>query len=107
MGMEACLQSMGLQGKARQVIKVDDTAPGLAEGLAAGAWTVGVAISGNALGWTHEDWTKASAQEQAFARASASALLLAAGAHEVIDSVAELPDAIARIEQRMALGETP
>jgi phosphonoacetaldehyde hydrolase len=107
MGMHACLQAMGLQGQAAQVIKVDDTAPGLAEGLAAGVWTVGVAVSGNALGWTHEDWTKASAQEQAFARASASALLLAAGAHEVIDSVADLPDAIARIEQRMALGQTP
>ena len=107
MGMQACLQAMGLQGKAPQVIKVDDTAPGLAEGLAAGAWTVGVAISGNALGWTHERWLQASEQDQAHAKTSANALLLAAGAHEVIDSVADLPDAIARIEQRMALGETP
>jgi phosphonoacetaldehyde hydrolase len=63
MGMQACLQAMGLQGKASQVIKVDDTAPGLAEGLAAGAWTVGVAVSGNALGWTHEHWLQASEQE--------------------------------------------
>lgn len=107
MGMQACLQAMGLQGQASQVIKVDDTAPGLAEGLAAGAWTVGVAISGNALGWTHEAWLQASEQDQALARTSASALLLTAGAHEVIDSVADLPDAIARIEQRMALGQTP
>jgi phosphonoacetaldehyde hydrolase len=68
---------------------------------------VGVAISGNALGWTHERWLQASAQEQAHANTSASALLFAAGAHEVIDSVADLPDAIARIERRMALGETP
>ena len=107
MGMQACLQAMNLHGKARQVIKVDDTAPGLAEGLAAGAWTVGVAVSGNALGWTHESWLEASAQEQAHARTAAIALLIEAGAHEVIDSVADLPDAIARIEQRMALGETP
>jgi phosphonoacetaldehyde hydrolase len=107
MGMQACLQAMGLQGKASQVIKVDDTAPGLAEGLAAGTWTVGVAISGNALGWTHEQWLQARPQDQALARTSASALLTAAGAHEVIDSVANLPDAIARIEQRMAQGETP
>ena len=107
MGMQACLQAMGMQGKAPQVIKVDDTAPGLAEGLAAGAWTVGVAISGNALGWTHERWLQASEQDQAHAKTSANALLLAAGAHEVIDSVADLPEAIARIEQRMALGETP
>jgi phosphonoacetaldehyde hydrolase len=59
------------------------------------------------VGWTHEDWLQASPQDQAHARASAGALLLSAGAHEVIDSVADLPDAIARIEQRMALGETP
>jgi len=107
MGMQACFQAMGLQGKASQVIKVDDTAPGLAEGLAAGSWTVGVAVSGNALGWTHEHWLQASAQDQAIARTSANALLMAAGAHEVIDSVADLPNAIARIELRMAQGETP
>jgi phosphonoacetaldehyde hydrolase len=50
---------------------------------------------------------QASAQDQAHAKTSASALLFAAGAHEVIDSVADLQGAIARIEQRMALGETP
>ena len=107
MGMQACLQAMGLQGQAAHVIKVDDTAPGLAEGLAAGSWTVGVAISGNALGWTHEHWELASHTDQAHARVQASAVLQAAGAHEVIDSVADLPLAIARIEQRMALGESP
>jgi phosphonoacetaldehyde hydrolase len=107
MGMQACLQAMGLHGKAAQVIKVDDTAPGLAEGLAAGSWTVGVAISGNALGWTQETWEQTSNTDKAKARALASAVLQAAGAHEVIDSVAELPLAIARIEQRMAMGETP
>jgi len=68
---------------------------------------VGVAVSGNALGWTHEHWLQASEQDQAHARTSASNLLISAGAHEVIDSVADLPDAIARIEQRMASGETP
>jgi phosphonoacetaldehyde hydrolase len=107
MGMQACLQAMGLQGQAMQVIKVDDTAPGLAEGLAAGCWTVGVAISGNALGWTQETWLQASEEDQAHARTSGNAQLLAAGAHEVIDSVADLSQAIARIEQRIALGETP
>ena len=60
-----------------------------------------------AMGWTHEHWLQASEQDQAHARTSASNLLISAGAHEVIDSVADLPDAIARIEQRMASGETP
>jgi len=37
----------------------------------------------------------------------AVSLLQAAGAHEVINSVADLPFAIARIENRMAQGEKP
>lgn len=107
MGVEQCLHAMHLAGQASQVIKVDDTAPGLAEGLAAGCWTVGVAASGNALGWTHERWLQAGDDEKAQAIRPAVALLKAAGAHEVIDSVADLPHAIANIEQRMASGETP
>jgi phosphonoacetaldehyde hydrolase len=35
---------------ASAVVKVDDTAPGIAEGLAAGSWAVGVALTGNAAG---------------------------------------------------------
>jgi hypothetical protein len=35
---------------ASAVIKVDDTLPGIAEGVAAGCLTVGVALSGNAVG---------------------------------------------------------
>lgn len=107
MGVEQCLDAMHLPGQASLVIKVDDTAPGLAEGLAAGCWTVGVAASGNALGWTYERWLQATDDEKTRALRPAVALLEAAGAHEVIDSVADLPKAIAKIEQRMASGETP
>ncbi len=107
MGIEACLKAMNLEGHARQVIKVDDTAPGLAEGLAAGCWTVGVAASGNALGWSHEQWLAASDSEKIQALLPAVNLLKTAGAHEVVDSVADLPMAIARIEHRIAQGESP
>jgi phosphonoacetaldehyde hydrolase len=37
------------------VIKVDDTEPGIAEGVAAGCLTVGVAMSGNIFGLSPED----------------------------------------------------
>lgn len=107
MGVEACLKAMQLEGHARQVVKVDDTAPGLAEGLAAGCWTVGVAASGNALGWSLEQWLAAGESEKIQALLPAVDLLKTAGAHEVIDSVADLPLAIARIENRIAQGETP
>lgn len=107
MGMNLCLKAMQLENQAHQVIKVDDTAPGLAEGLASGCWTVAVAASGNALGWTHADWLHASDAEKTQALIPAVSLLQAAGAHEVINSVADLPFAIARIEHRMAQGQTP
>lgn len=107
MGMQACMHAMGLQAQPTAVVKVDDTAPGLAEGLNAGCWTVGVAASGNALGWSLQQWLGASASERSDALALASAPLLDAGAHEVVPSVAELPHALLRIEQRMAAGEVP
>ncbi len=107
MGVNLCLEAMQLSNHASQVIKVDDTAPGLAEGLAAGCWTVGVAASGNALGCSHTDWLNANDEQRAQALIPAMAQLQAAGAHEVIDSVADLPLAITRIEYRMAQGEAP
>jgi phosphonoacetaldehyde hydrolase len=107
MGMANCLDAMHLQGHAHQVIKVDDTAPGLAEGLAAGCWTVGVTASGNALGWSLDQWQSATDTERATALQPGSQALLAAGAHVLIESVAQLPLAIERIEQRIAQGEMP
>jgi phosphonoacetaldehyde hydrolase len=107
MGVNLCLDAMQLTSHVRQVIKVDDTAPGLAEGLAAGCWTVGVAASGNALGWSHSEWLNADDAQRKQALVPAVAQLRAAGAHEVINSVADLPLAIASIEHRMAQGEKP
>ena len=40
---------------AASVVKVDDTAPGIGEGKAAGAWTVGIALTGNATGLSAEE----------------------------------------------------
>jgi phosphonoacetaldehyde hydrolase len=36
-------------------VKVDDSAPGIKEGLSAGMWTVGVCLSGNAVGMTLDE----------------------------------------------------
>lgn len=88
-------------------LKVDDTAPGIEEGLAAGMWTVGVAVSGNEVGLPLEEWRALPSAEQARLRARAIERLKRAGAHLVIDSVAELAPALARIEARLARGEAP
>ena len=37
-------------------VKVDDTIPGVEEGLNAGMWTVGLAISGNEVGLPLHEW---------------------------------------------------
>lgn len=80
------------------VIKLDDTEPGIAEGLAAGCVTVGVALSGNLVGLTPEGLAALPAAEVNALRARATEVLRAAGAHHVIDTVANLPALIDTLE---------
>jgi phosphonoacetaldehyde hydrolase len=107
LGMQACMRALGLMGQSAAVVKVDDTAPGLQEGINAGCWTVGVAASGNALGWSWEQWVNASEDERELALVPARQSLREAGAHVVVDSVAELRAALALIEARITQGELP
>ncbi|ADO46320.1 phosphonoacetaldehyde hydrolase [[Enterobacter] lignolyticus] len=88
-------------------VKVDDAAPGIEEGLRAGMWSVGLAVSGNEFGATWEEYQAMSPQEVAARREHAAEKLYAAGAHYVIDSLANLPEVIARINARLAQGERP
>jgi phosphonoacetaldehyde hydrolase len=80
-----------------RVVKVDDAEVGIAEGKAAGAFTVGVAASGNALGLSLDALQALSSAERAVRVAAARNALLDAGADLVIDSVAELLPALARL----------
>jgi phosphonoacetaldehyde hydrolase len=76
-----------------RVVKVDDAEAGIAEGKAAGAFTVGVA-SGNALGLSLEALQALPASERARRIERAGRSLLDAGADLVIDSVADLVPAL-------------
>ena len=91
----------------QSVVKVDDTLIGIEEGLNAGCWTVGVAISGNEVGLDLDEWLALGADEQDRLRQQAYARFRACGAHYVIDSIADLPEVIADIEARLAYGEQP
>ena len=75
------------------VVKVDDAEAGIAEGKAAGAFTVGVA-SGNALGISFSALQNLSPEERTGRLAAARDALLAAGADLAIDSVADLIPAL-------------
>ncbi|MEL7400727.1 MAG: HAD-IA family hydrolase, partial [Pseudomonadota bacterium] len=88
-------------------VKVDDTIPGIEEGLRAGMWTVGVSVSGNEVGLDRDVWLALDASQQAELRAVAEQRLYDAGAHYVIDSVAQLPQVIEDISARLAAGDKP
>ncbi len=104
--MYKCFLDLGVW-PAASVVKVDDTDVGIAEGLAAGCWTVAVALSGNAVGLSRAELAALSPNELAAQRARATCQLARCGAHYVIDSLANLPPVIDQIEGRLARGERP
>lgn len=88
-------------------VKVDDTEVGIAEGLNGGCWTVGVAVTGNVFGLSLADTQALTPAEFAARRAAAVARLEAAGAHHVVDGVADILPVMTAIEERLARGERP
>jgi phosphonoacetaldehyde hydrolase len=88
-------------------VKVDDTEPGIAEGLAAGTWTVGVAASGNAMGLSLEELDDLDDDDFLARYQAAERRLHRAGAHFVVESVADLMSVIDDIEGRLLRGERP
>ncbi|MCW2410721.1 MULTISPECIES: phosphonoacetaldehyde hydrolase [unclassified Sphingobium] len=82
---------------AEACLKVDDTEVGIMEGRAAGVWTVGVVRSGNIVGLSEDALMALPVSEREARLAAARETLLAAGAHLVIDTVANLTDALAQL----------
>lgn len=89
------------------MVKVGDTLPDIEEGLNASMWAVGVALTGNMVGLTETELSRLSAEEVATLRREVSARLFAAGAHYVIDSIADLPPVLEQIDARVRNGEKP
>jgi phosphonoacetaldehyde hydrolase len=89
------------------VVKVDDTTVGIEAGLNAGMWTVGVARSGNLVGLSAVELSQLAPQQQTQRVQSAAQKLLQCGAHVVIDTIAELPAALAKIADCLRLGQRP
>jgi phosphonoacetaldehyde hydrolase len=88
-------------------VKVDDTVPGVEEGLNAGMWTIGLAVSGNEVGLPLEEWQALPEETKAAKRARAYARMQQCGAHYVVDTIADLIPCIDDIQARIARGETP
>jgi phosphonoacetaldehyde hydrolase len=104
-----CLQNaMNLRVTTVQsCVKVDDTVPGVEEGLNAGMWTIGLAVSGNEVGLTLEQWQSLPERTKAEKRARAHARMQQCGAHYVVDTIADLMPCIDDIQARIGRGDTP
>jgi phosphonoacetaldehyde hydrolase len=88
-------------------VKVDDTVPGVEEGLAAGMWTVGLAISGNEVGLPLREWQALAKPEQALRSAAAFRRMRQSGAHYVVDTIADIMPCLDDIQRRIDKGEKP
>lgn len=89
------------------IVKVDDTLPGIEEGLAAGTWTVGVTASGNEVGLSLDEWLALPPPDRRARADRAGEVLRRVGAHFLVDTVADLLPVIDEIENRMAAGDRP
>lgn len=83
------------------VLKVGDTVTDIEEGRNAGAWSVGVTDTGNEMGLTLAEFTALPTAEREDRRRAAREKLLAAGAHAVVPSVADVPSVVEELNRKL------
>ncbi len=91
----------------QSVVKIDDTLTGIEEGLNAGAWGIGLAISGNEVGVQLDEWQAMPEDIKQAHRDRIYPTMYQRGAHYVIDSIADLIPCLDDIEARLKRGEKP
>jgi phosphonoacetaldehyde hydrolase len=82
------------------VVKVGDTESDIAEGVNAGVWSVGVVASSSEVGLSEADWAALSDRERKAKAEAVRATFERAGAHAVIETLAELPALIDELGRR-------
>ena len=75
----------------KAIVKAGDTVSDIKEGVNAGAWSVGIIEGSSELGFSEKEWERLSASEKTAAAKRAEASFRNAGAHFVIQNMAELP----------------
>lgn len=88
-------------------VKIDDTVPGVEEGLNAGMWSIGLAMSGNEIGLPLKEMLALPPAELAARRQRAYTRMYQVGAHYVVDSIADVMPVLDDIETRLKRGEKP
>ena len=99
-----CMRQMNVYPPCR-VVKVGDTVVDMEEGKNAGAYAIGVLTGSNLLGLTQEEYDAMDPLALNRKKKEAALCYLHAGEDMVIDSIRELPEAIAVLNRRMAKGE--
>lgn len=89
------------------VVKIGDTVSDIEEGLNAGMWTIGLAVSGNEVGLALADWQSLEAMNREQLRAKAYRRLHQAGAHYVVDSLSDVPEVLDLLCEAIRKGERP
>jgi len=104
-----CLQNVIKLGcsTVQACVKIDDTVPGVEEGLNAGMWTIGLAVSGNEVGMMLEQWRALPKDEKRAKRERAHVRMRQCGAHYVVDTIADIMPCIDDIQARIGRGEVP
>jgi phosphonoacetaldehyde hydrolase len=88
-------------------VKIDDTLPGVEEGLNAGMWTIGLAVSGNEIGLPLDEVRALEPSDFERRRERAYTRMYQCGAHYVVDSIADVMPCLDAIQVRIARGERP
>ena len=89
------------------IVKVDDTLPGIDEGLNAGMWTIGLAKTGNEIGLNQEEIEALTADELQVKLEGAYRRMWQVGAHYVVDGIWDVPIVLDLIDERLSRGERP
>jgi len=93
------METLGVYPPGR-VVKVGDTPADIAEGVNAGAWSVGLIASSSEVGLSEVGWKSLSDRDRRSIVESVRSRFAQAGAHATIETLAELPALIAKLEQR-------
>lgn len=88
------------------IAKVGDTPADIQEGLNAGSWSIGVAATGNAVGLSYEEFQVLSAKERQQLLSNAREKLQRAGAHYLVDTLAELDPVLDDIDARLEAADS-
>jgi 2-aminoethylphosphonate--pyruvate transaminase/phosphonoacetaldehyde hydrolase len=104
--MQECARELGVYPMSA-VVKIGDTPADMEEARNAGAWAVGVSMSGNQCGLGLDEYEALPRDRAREIRRAAEASLRAAGAHFVVDGVWDCLAVLGKIEGLLRSGASP